>query len=65
MKFCREVEDSENIFKEAHEFLDVILLGQHMVSMTIECLGFTHVRQAKMTEMCDLARQGIERYEMH
>lgn len=65
IKFCRDVEDSEDIFKEANQFVDVILTGQHLASMTIECLGFTNIREAKMWEMCELERQGIERYEVH
>lgn len=65
IKFCRDVENSEDIFKEAHQFLDVILTGQHLASITLECLGFTFIRYAKMWEMCELARQGIKRYEVH
>lgn len=63
--FKREVADSEDIFKEANEFIHLITKGQKLVSDTIECLGFTSIHHAKMWEMCELARQGIERYESH
>ena len=49
------------IFKDAHEFEETILKGQHLVSMTTECLGITFVHDAKSSELLDFARLGIER----
>ena len=60
LKFARMVTDSEDIFKDVYDYVDT-LLNAKVVSCDIECLGFTEVRQAKMWEMCELARQGIER----
>lgn len=52
---------SDIIFNNAHDFEDVITTKLHMIGCTTECLGFTSINNAKMSELTDLARLGIER----
>ena len=63
LEFACDVHDVENIFKEAHEFEELILTKMHPVDITTECLGYTEIREATSGEMLDLARTHIRRYE--
>ena len=56
-----ENELREIIFNDAHEFEKIITKGLKFVDSTTECLGYRFISSAKSSELCDLARLGIER----
>lgn len=59
IEFACEAHDSEDIWKEAHEFETSIIKGR-IVDTTTECLGILQIRNAKTSEALDLARLGLE-----
>ena len=70
LKFAREMQIDEYkdendlyeiIFKNAHEFEEIITSNLHLVSSTTECLGITFIHNAKQYQLLDLAKLGIER----
>ena len=72
VKFRREIKvqnyEDENglrdiIFNSAHDFENLITSGQHLVSSTTECLGYTWISETKSTDRMDLARLGLERID--
>ena len=60
-EYENENELSDIIFSEAHEFEKSVIGNNHLVDMTTNCLGITHIHNAKTSEILDLARLGIER----